>query len=566
LQLLGFVRARAGDLREAERLYRHSLARKPAQPMVQANLGKLLAVTGRPEEAIPLLRAALRANPELFDALVTLGAAQKATGDAENAERHLRAALKLQPASLAVPVELGALLNEMGQPAQAEAVLREALKQPAGDAFLRAAVEHNLAVALKLQRRYDEALPLFDSALARKPDLPSAGYNRANTLAHLKRDDEAADGYRKFLGRHPGHLAAHQELNELLYRQGRDAEFLVSYDEAAAQLPQPEVLLMKKGGFLIRAERFAEAQECFARAAAALPASAEAQNGLALALSGLGQLDQAVAAYERSIALQPDDQTTRVNLAVMLLRAGEAQRALELTQDVVAHKPFDQGALAVHELALRANDDARAVALTDYDKHVRVFDLEPPPGFASMADFNDALNTYLDMLHTDRREHVDQTLRNGTQTMDPLFESDNPLIRALRVRIEEVVAHYIAGLDDGAEHPLAGRRTEGFRFTGSWSSRLYDKGFHTNHMHPRGWISSCYYVEVPDAAKDETAKQGWLKFGEPPFATGLKDPIARMVQPVPGRLVLFPSYMWHGTVRFHAPTARTTIAFDAVPI
>jgi hypothetical protein len=30
-------------------------------------------------------------------------------------------------------------------------------------------------------------------------------------------------------------------------------------------------------------------------------------------------------------------------------------------------------------------------------------------------------------------------------------------------------------------------------------------------------------------------------------------------------MVLFPSYMWHGTVPFRSPTPRTTIAFDVVP-
>jgi len=30
-------------------------------------------------------------------------------------------------------------------------------------------------------------------------------------------------------------------------------------------------------------------------------------------------------------------------------------------------------------------------------------------------------------------------------------------------------------------------------------------------------------------------------------------------------LVLFPSYMWHGTIPFHDAQARTTIAFDVVP-
>jgi hypothetical protein len=41
--------------------------------------------------------------------------------------------------------------------------------------------------------------------------------------------------------------------------------------------------------------------------------------------------------------------------------------------------------------------------------------------------------------------------------------------------------------------------------------------------------------------------------------------VARYVQPHPGRLVLFPSYFWHGTVPIQGPDARLTIAFDAVP-
>jgi hypothetical protein len=114
-------------------------------------------------------------------------------------------------------------------------------------------------------------------------------------------------------------------------------------------------------------------------------------------------------------------------------------------------------------------------------------------------------------------------------------------------------------------HPLTGRRGRGFAFAGSWSSRLHDSGFHVNHVHPEGWISSCYYVSVPDAAQDPSAKQGWIKFGEPSFATAIGDTLRRTIQPVPGRLVLFPSYMWHGTIPFRAAIARTTIAFDVVP-
>ena len=77
-----------------------------------------------------------------------------------------------------------------------------------------------------------------------------------------------------------------------------------------------------------------------------------------------------------------------------------------------------------------------------------------------------------------------------------------------------------------------------------------------------GWISSSYYVDVPQSVSDET-KDGWIKFGEPNFDIGQKP--EHFVQPKPGRLVLFPSYMWHGTIPFSGDQPRLTLPFDVVP-
>jgi len=217
-------------------------------------------------------------------------------------------------------------------------------------------------------------------------------------------------------------------------------------------------------------------------------------------------------------------------------------------------------------IASRMMEDGRDEAINRYDSLVRIFDLEPPQGYSDMASFNAELNASLDRLHPKTREFIEQSLRGGTQTPHHLFPADLPLVTLLKKRIDEAVARYIAELDEDVTHPLLSRRGKAFRYSGSWSSRLQDNGFHVNHFHPDGWISSCYYVSVPDAVKDETAKQGWLKFGEPAFDAVLKQPVRRTVQPKQGRLVLFPSYMWHGTVPFHDKAARTTIAFDVVPV
>jgi hypothetical protein len=211
-------------------------------------------------------------------------------------------------------------------------------------------------------------------------------------------------------------------------------------------------------------------------------------------------------------------------------------------------------------------DDGRDEAFNGYDSLVRVFDLEPPEGFSDMASFNAELNASLDRVHPKSRELIDQSLRGGTQTPGHLFPAGLPLVTKLKQRIDEVVARYIAELGEDADHPMLSRRAKRFGYSGSWSSRLHDSGFHVNHFHPEGWISSCYYVSLPDVVRDGTAMQGWLKFGEPAFDVVLKNPIRRTIQPVEGRLVLFPSYIWHGTVPFHDRVARTTIAFDAVPM
>jgi hypothetical protein len=149
--------------------------------------------------------------------------------------------------------------------------------------------------------------------------------------------------------------------------------------------------------------------------------------------------------------------------------------------------------------------------------------------------------------------------------MGNIFAAGNSLVLSLKARIEEAVADVIASLPPDGRHPFLGRRADHFAFAGSWSSRLHDQGFHANHLHPGGWISSAYYVALPDSMATGDGRQGWLQFGEPSYDVGLSEPVRRAVQPKPGRLVLFPSYMWHGTVPFRAPQSRTTIAFDVVP-
>ena len=150
------------------------------------------------------------------------------------------------------------------------------------------------------------------------------------------------------------------------------------------------------------------------------------------------------------------------------------------------------------------------------------------------------------------------------QTTSALQASEDPALRAFFAAIDTPLKAYMAGLGEG-EGPLRARNTGRYRLNGVWSVLLRSQGFHHDHIHPDGWISSAFYVETPPAVDREEGREGWLRFGRPSLPVRPALEADHFVRPEPGLLALFPSYMWHGTVPFDGRGERLSIAFDAVP-
>jgi uncharacterized protein (TIGR02466 family) len=255
----------------------------------------------------------------------------------------------------------------------------------------------------------------------------------------------------------------------------------------------------------------------------------------------------------------------RANLAASLLLASRVDDAEREAAAACELAPHDQYAWALRGLAWRLLGDAREEELNNVEGLVKVVDIEAPDGHADMPSFNEALAEELLRQHRDSEAPIDQTLSRGTQTLGDIFEQGHALVDALKVRISQAVDDFVRGLPRDDTHPFLRRRSGHWRFADSWSSRLRDEGFHTNHVHPHGWISSAYYVQVPTVCADTARREGWLRFGLPDLDLGVALLPHLEIQPRPGRLVLFPSMLWHGTAPFHAPERRLTLAFDVVP-
>lgn len=185
-------------------------------------------------------------------------------------------------------------------------------------------------------------------------------------------------------------------------------------------------------------------------------------------------------------------------------------------------------------------------------------------GIYDIADRLPPLDTLADTLrrlHTLQGQPLDQSLRGGTQTDGDIFMRIDPVLVQLRDAVRATVEEHVARFPAHDErHPLLGPPRSPITFAGSWSVRLHSQGFHANHVHPAGWISSALYVALPpDLGREEA---GYLTLGNPSaphFEIDL--PPFRTVEPKPGRLVLFPSYTFHGTKPF-AEGERLTVAFD----
>jgi Tfp pilus assembly protein PilF len=207
-------------------------------------------------------------------------------------------------------------------------------------------------------------------------------------------------------------------------------------------------------------------------------------------------------------------------------------------------------------LAWRLQGNANAAWLDGDPLLFQCFDLD-----FSVEELEDLTQT-LRALHVMQAPYLEQSVRGGTQTDRQLFFHHDPVIQKAKARIQAAVRDYVAQLPPcDAAHPLLGAPRGEQLFEGSWSVRLGAQGYHSCHTHSRGWISSAFYVSLPAPEQMGPSPAGWLQFGTPPPELGLPLDVYTQIEPKPGRLVLFPSTLWHGTVPFN-DGERLSIAFD----
>ena len=544
LHLLGLVEAKRGAAAEAKRAFEAALKLAPRDAQVHSNYANFLADQGEAEEALTHYQRALQATPGFHDARYNRALLLQKLGRCDQALADLDRVAAARPGDAKVQSARGSVLRDLGRLGEAAEAYEAAL-----------AAEPKRAVAaigrarVAMERGEEKAADHYRRALALRPGDPELTLDLAEAL-EIEGDPAAVPTLAAAVAQRPIWANGQKTLARMRWEAGEGRAFTRDIESALETSPGSVDLWVALASALAEADLNAEAADAAARGRAAVGDEPALLLLEAIRASEAGQIDRA----DRLFAMLAPGGESRDRLeARHRIRTGQYGEAAALLDRSLAQEPWDIGSWALRGVLWRLTGDERASWLLEQPGFVDARHLPLDPAQL------ETIAARLRGLHRTRAHPIGQSLRGGTQTRGNLFERGEPEIVQLRAAIEEAIGEYWQRLPPAdAAHPLLRHREARPFITGSWSVRLTGGGFHIAHFHPQGALSSACYLVVPTA---EQPMDGWLELGGPPWGLDVSlEPLVR-IEPVPGRMALFPSYLFHGTRPFPAGE-RLTVAFD----
>ena len=281
---------RAGELDEAERLYRSILSQEPGHPDANHNLGVLLVATGHAAVALPYFQAAIQASPSKGQFWLSCIDALILAGQLDAAGKMLGLMLDSgvgNSDAVGACFNLAAAFMQQGRYVDAEGSCRRAIELNPGLAVARS----NLAMVLIQQGRYVEAEASCRRAIELDPELALAHNNLAMALNQQDRSTESAASCRRSIELDPGLAEAHNNLADVLRKQDRPGESEASCRRALELKPELADAHSNLGAALLDQGRLAEAADSYRRALDIRPNRAATHQDLLFCLSHGGGIE-----------------------------------------------------------------------------------------------------------------------------------------------------------------------------------------------------------------------------------------------------------------------------------
>jgi Flp pilus assembly protein TadD len=171
----------------------------------------------------------------------------------------------------------------------------------------------NLGIVRSGQGRREQALDLYQRAVASAPHDPQAHNNLGSMLAQLQRLEEAAVEFRAALELDPGHEASLLNLARYHRTQRRFDQAQQILERLLQRNPGRVEANLSLGEIFLEQGELQRCVEFMSQAVTRMPANAEAFVLLGVAQARTGQLRQAIASFDRGLRLNPADRQALQN-------------------------------------------------------------------------------------------------------------------------------------------------------------------------------------------------------------------------------------------------------------
>jgi tetratricopeptide (TPR) repeat protein len=188
---LAIVQIELRSFSAAREALQRAIVAKPDAAGYHEKLGSVLIELEDWKGAQTALKKSLEIDPTLFKAHFKLGRCSEELEDPQNALYQYSDAIMTGPRFLPSYSALGRLYADLRYPEQAAQVLAEALKVAMPGTEEEANIHHLLGTVYQQQRKYDEAISEFQSALGIVPGMSDALFSLGWTYALQGNDEEA---------------------------------------------------------------------------------------------------------------------------------------------------------------------------------------------------------------------------------------------------------------------------------------------------------------------------------------------------------------------------------------
>lgn len=170
----------------------------------------------------------------------------------------------------------------------------------------------------------------------------SESLHLSGIIAHLTgRDETALHLIKKAIQNTSGISAYHNNLGEILRRQGKSAEAISSFQQALHLNPDDAKAHNNMGIAFKEQGRLDEAISSFQKALALKPDLAEALNNMGIAFKEKGEFDEAISCYQNALKLKPNLAEAYNNIGIAFKEKGDSDQAISSFYQSLRLKPDD---------------------------------------------------------------------------------------------------------------------------------------------------------------------------------------------------------------------------------